>query len=351
MSRFHERRKRRIVKRWPPLDPGCDLWWDYVARLGVSRESVELTLRIAAHDGPLTSIDPHRLLVGPAASPAEHVVSYMQLAYYVPDYASLMYVVHEWEAAGRSVKEWLVTAYAWMIDEGNERHREAALYSLWVDYFEVPKRAAFVFPRLWRQVLRRDELLAASGPVPWEHKRAAYQAAACDPALHAGLARGLVACFDDVCGDVDPVEARALFQSIVVEDDAVRAALESRIFEPTRWRVVGLVTVDESDPRWRKWVPEDAAPSFLVELVPLASARWVCRSELLHGDRWLGRLLHRSFPFDEDIRHHREAVPHDESRACRFRIEGYVAAVRAALGAVVDAWPPGLVPDDVRPPT
>jgi len=34
------------------------------------------------------------------------------------------------------------------IDGGDAQQREAALYSLWVDYFEVPERAAFVFPRL-----------------------------------------------------------------------------------------------------------------------------------------------------------------------------------------------------------
>ena len=341
--RARRHRRRRIIKRWPVLEPGTECWWDEVRKLGLSRNDVHFS---DEDDEPPTSIDPHDFFVAHDAPAAEHIVSYMLLAYHVPDYAALMYVPHRWKDAGRSLKEWLVAAYVWMIDEGDERQREAALYSLWVDFFEVPARASFVFPRLWRQSVRRDELLAASGPVPWEHKRAAYQAAALDPALHASLARGLVGSFYDAYGRVEPVEALALYRSIVVEDAEVRAALESILFTPTRWRVVGLVTVDESDPRWRKWVPEGSDPSFLVELAPEAGPRWVVRSELRHGDRWLGRLRHWGFPFDEGIRHHREAVPHTGSPAILFRVEGYVAAVRAALGAVVEAWPPGLGPGD-----
>ncbi|MBL8945248.1 MAG: hypothetical protein JNK45_18930 [Myxococcales bacterium] len=321
-------------------EPGTELWWESVRRLGVSRDDVP---GFDDHDGTPADLDPHDIIVF-ESTPAKHIVTYMLAAYHVPDYAAMMYVPHRWEDAGRSLKEWTVTAYAWMIDEGSARQREAALYSLWVDFFEVPKRAAFVFPRLMRQVRQRDELLAASGPVPWEHKRAAYQAAALEPARHASLARALIGSFYDAYGSVEPVEALALFRSIAIEDAAVREALESILFTPTRWRVVGLVTVDEADARWRRWLPEDAGPSFLVEIVPVDSARWVRGSELLYGDRWLGRLLHWCFPFDTTIRHRREAVPHDGPAAMLCRLEGYVDAVRAALGQVVEAWPPGLAP-------
>lgn len=334
-ARKRKPRKQRWVGHWP----GSEEWCRDVRRIGVDRPY----RREDENDREYwQDIDPHDFI--PGSSPAEHIVEYMELAWHKPSYDALMYVPHRWREASRVLKEWLVAAYATMIDEGAAQHREAALYSLWVDFFEVPERAAFVFPRLWKRVQHRDELLEASGPVPWEHKRSAYRAAAADPALHASLARGLGGSFYDVYGQVEPVEALALFRSIVVEDASVRRALESILFEPTRWRVVGVVVVDESDPRWRKWVPEGAAPSFLAELAPQTSPRWVKRSDLLHRERWVGRLLHSGFPFDEEIRHQREAVPHAEPDTVLFRIEGYVAAARAALGSVVDAWPPGLGP-------
>ncbi|MCA9651138.1 MAG: hypothetical protein H6712_18960 [Myxococcales bacterium] len=349
---LRKHRRRRIIKRWPAEQPGTIGWCATVRKLGVSVEPTDEPHDLHADGDSWEDVDPHAFYLGLEDSPAEHVVSYMLLAYHVPEYASLMYVVHKWEEAGRSLKEWLVAAYAWMIDQGDDRHREAALYSLWVDYFEVPKRASFVFPRLWRRLWRRDELLAASGPVPWEHKRAAYQEAARDPELHSSLARGLVGSFHDAFGQVDPVEARELYRAITIEDDEVRAALESVLFTPTRWRVVALITVDVGDPRWRKWVPEDVGPSFLVELAAVDRPRWVHRSDLLHGERWLGSLMHWAFPFDEGIGHQREEVPHEGAPPILFRVEGYAGAVRDVLGEVVDAWPPGLGPrDEERRPT
>ncbi len=343
-SRSVKKRRPRTLRHWAKRDPGSDGWWRQVRRLGVSRAEVELTLKIAAGGGALAEIDPHSLSPGP--SKAEQLVSYMLLAHYAPTYGALMYVVHDWSHLGRSLKEWLVTSYAQMIDDDDPGRQEAALYSLWVDYFEVPARARFVFPRLLRQVHRRDALLASSGPVPWALKREAYQQAVHEPALHASLARGLLGSFYDVMGSVEPVEARALFRSIVVEDAAVAAALESIITTPIRWRLIGLIRVDETDARWRKWLPEDAGPSFLVLLSPHTTPRWVPRSDLLHGKEWIGRLLHWGFPFDEAIAHDRELVPHTGPEPVLFRIEGDIARARAAMGAEVEAWPPGLGPSE-----
>lgn len=323
-------------------DPGDEHWWRQVRRLGVSRDDVECWLDIAAGEGAREDIDPHHLQPGSAA--AEQVVTHVLLAHYVPTYASLMYIAHRWDDASRSLKEWIVTAYAQFIEYGDERHREAALYSLWCQYFEVPARAAFVFPRLIRQLYRVGVLLEASGPVPWEVKRAIYLEASRDPELHASLAIGLASSFYDAFGSVEPVEARALAEAIEIEDDSVKKELASIFETPTRWRITGVVDVNQLDPRWRAWLPDDAGPSFLIRLSALDRPIWVRGSELWHGSRLLGALLHFGFPFDPAIRHRRWDVPFVGSTPLLFRIEGELPAVRDALGAEVDAWPSGLGP-------
>ena len=334
----------RKFRHWPADDIGSDSWWRQVRKLRVQRAEVETTLRIAAAGGDLRSIDPHDLQPGESA--AERAVTYILTATYVPTYASFMYVVHVWNGAGRSLKEWIVAQYAQLIDGSDERQREAALYSLWVDYFEVPERAAFVFPRLLAQVRRRADLLVSSGPIAWAAKRAAYQAAARDPALHAALARGLAGSFFDVFGSVEPVEARDLFTAITVEDLEVRAALQRVTTEPTRWRVLAVIRVDESDERWRRWLHAGSGTSFLVRLQALGRPRWVPGSELVHNGHVIGRLRHWGFPFDAAIRHEVQGSLGEVAGATvvLFRVEGDAAAVRAALGDDVEAWPFGLRP-------
>jgi hypothetical protein len=344
--RSREREPSARVKRpasrrhWPLTRIGEPSWWRQVSQLRVSRDDVERALDDAAPGGDRTKITPHA--VRPGGRPAEHAATYILLATYIPEYATMMYVPHVWRRANRSLKEWVVAQYAALIT-GTDREREAAMYSLWVDYFEVPGRAEFVFPRLLKQVSQRDVLLANSGPVPWATKRAAYAAAAREPELHAALARGLCGSFFDVFGSVEPVEARDLFRAIVVEDELVRAELERVTTQPTRWRLRGLIRVDQRDPRWRKWLPPDAEPGYLIALAPHERPTWVPRSELVHDGRRLGQLRHVMFPFDPAIEHTVEGTI--DGTITLFRIEGDPGAALRALGADVEAWPPGLAPE------
>src|SRR4051812_24053570 len=95
----------RKFRHWPPADIGSDEWWRQVRKLRVQRTEVETTLRIATTGDAPSSIDPHDLR--PGGSAAEHAVTYILAATYVPTYASLMYVVHVWNSASRSLKEWI----------------------------------------------------------------------------------------------------------------------------------------------------------------------------------------------------------------------------------------------------
>ena len=94
-------------------------------------------------------------------------------------------------------------------------------------FLRTTNRATFVFPRLAKTVQRLGDVLADSGPVPWAVKVRFYREAARDPALHGALAAGLARSFFDVYGSVDPLEARELFRSIVVEDDVFRTELDA----------------------------------------------------------------------------------------------------------------------------
>jgi hypothetical protein len=337
-------RKRR---HWPLTEIGSELWWRQARKLGVERQRVEATLDIAHSEGRET-IDPHHLR--PGKSTAEQAVTYILVFKYVPTYASLMYVSHCWSKAGRSLKEWIVQQYAYSIDYGDDRQRKEALYSLWVDFFEVPPRAQLVFPRLLKAVRRRADLLAYSGPVPWAVKRDAYHKAAQDPALHAGLASGLAGSFFDVYGSVNAVEARDLFGAITVDDQEIREALQKIITQPIRWTVLAVVKVDERDDRWTKWLPAEGQhePSFLMLLRSTGGRHgwWVPSSELLHEGRPIGRLRHYGFPFDREIPHKVYGTLEEETpgKAVLFRVEGSATSARSAIGSDIEAWPPGLGP-------
>lgn len=336
----------RVWRHRCPVEIGSDIWWRQARRLNIRRVEVEAALdQTASSREEWQAIDPHALY--PPERPAERAAAYLLLATYVPTYATFMYVAHEWDKANRSLKEWITCQYASLV--GDSATREAALYSLWVDFFEVPDRAKFMFPRLLKMLPRQQwpELLGASGPVPWEAKRSAYQAAAGDPSLHAGLARGLAGSFYDVYGSVEPVEARDLFRSIVVDDESLRAALDRITAQPTRWQLVAVVDVDETDERWCKWLPRRgrADRSFLLFLRALDSFHhWVYGSELVHHGRRIARLVHHSFPFDRAILHKIEGSLDDQGQgySVLFRAEGDPAAARSAVGDIVEAWPPGL---------
>lgn len=110
---------------------------------------------------------------------------------------------------------------------------EAVTYSLWVDWFEdrATAEAAFAevlgndFAELSARSLlseaaegplfrRAQRVLAASGPVPWTVKHAAYRTAAAVPALHTALFQGILHSYHDLYGDLEPRAALALLRRL-----------------------------------------------------------------------------------------------------------------------------------------
>lgn len=104
-----------------------------------------------------------------------------------------------------------------------DRDAEAVTYSLWVDWFEDHDTAATAFAEVLGNdidhvvaqgsddLLRRaGRVLACSGPVPWLVKQKAYVVAVQLLDLHMPLFKGLLACYHDVYGDLEPTAALAL---------------------------------------------------------------------------------------------------------------------------------------------
>ena len=109
----------------------------------------------------------------------------------VPTYATMMYVTHAWHGGTRRLRKWILRQLATALDDGDAAQREAVLYALWVDFFEVTDTARLTFPYLWRTVRDHAAVLERSGPVPWAVKREALAEAARTPTLHEPLARAI----------------------------------------------------------------------------------------------------------------------------------------------------------------
>jgi len=106
------------------------------------------------------------------------------------------------------------------LEYGGMLHREAIEYVLWVDFFEDRTVSA----KIWHGLMTLDPiqkvkecLLLNSGPVPYSEKRGHYKKLFEDPSSHEVLAECLARCVNDVYGDVDHKEAKAMMAGLRVE--------------------------------------------------------------------------------------------------------------------------------------
>jgi hypothetical protein len=137
----------------------------------------------------------------------------------MPSYGHVMYVSHHYDRFGqRERRSW------WEGVRERIGHRVLALanplvYSLWCDYFEDAERvreAWSVVTSPPRTLLMNQRVLAASGPVPYPLKRAAYVKALRNASLHPALLRGLRGSAFDVYGQIDTAHALRVFQQLAV---------------------------------------------------------------------------------------------------------------------------------------
>jgi hypothetical protein len=331
-----------------PVAIGSEAWWKTLRRLGGRREVVagSIAANVSAADADPKTIDPHAFRP-PKGAPIERAASVLLLFAHVPTYATLMHVAHEWAALGLPGRGWLARQYASLLVHGTDAQREAIKYSLWCDYFEVPKRARVMFPRILAVLPEAflGDLLEISGPVRWALKRVAYERALATPRLHGALAMGLQGSFYDIQGSVHPVEARSLVRRIRIDDVEIASALEAITTRPLRIAIVAVFEVRDGDEGW----PHRGSFLVLVRLVGDLK-KWTPGAEILHDGRCIGRLRHWAFPFDRPLEMiatpKGTTIPEslNEDGSVLVRIEGSAPAMRALIGETLDAWPEGLAP-------
>jgi hypothetical protein len=137
----------------------------------------------------------------------------------MPSYANLMYVSMLFPKFETDVQTRFWDAYRAFLDDPDDRLAIPAAYSLWVDYFEDPERAAQAWHEMSRPQLSErtlERLVPVSGPVPWELKVPLYEQLAADPHLHPLLFRGLSASEFDLYGKIDAAEAATFLRRLLL---------------------------------------------------------------------------------------------------------------------------------------
>lgn len=149
----------------------------------------------------------------------------------MPCYANLMY------AADLETQPRFWTELRTLLDDPDARLADPVLYHLWCGPFEDPARV----DRAWREVtdgtagLRTRRLLEVSGPVPWSFKAPLLEQSARQIALNRPVLQAIEFAADEVFGQLDLDEARALLARLHVAPEPKRN-LTARLDELAKTR-------------------------------------------------------------------------------------------------------------------
>lgn len=180
--------------------------------------------------------DPHDLAaeIQVDSIPAEARVATLFEAFEdLRSYGMVMYIKHEFDAAGEGLRADILSRFRHYLEGGDEPLVEQVLYTLWCDYFEDQDAVAEAWQELAAPgspplVLQR--LLTASGPVPWRLKKPLLDSLALGPEWHPWIFECLLRSTFDVLGSTDKRDARRLFARLKLDPgteylDRLRAAL------------------------------------------------------------------------------------------------------------------------------
>ena len=318
---------------------GSAEWDDELAGIGVERAAVDRALKSAIGSMPIAKVDPGTLRFD--ADSATTAAALVLLHESAPEYATLMELrVAAWFKGSPELHAWIIRQYAAMLEHGRIAVKRSVLYALWVDPFEVEEEARLVYPQLFELCASdaaRADLVASSGPVPWDAKAKSYEWAATKPKMHVHLAKGLSGSFFDVYGRVDAVQAARVFNRIEVDDEEMRLALTEATTSPLMLWVDHVV-----------WTKEKPNAFYAAVVVTSRSPRWILGAELVDGDRVAGKLLTATATYDESKAHRRieaETAPPLHARDPQvlvLELEGDAQAAETLPGKEVALWPPGL---------
>lgn len=326
-------------RSWMVPEIGSAGWDQELADIGVERNAVDRALAHAIGSMPIAKLDPGTLRFD--ADSATVAAALVLLHESVAEYSTLMELrVAAWFKGEPALHAWIIRQYAAMLEHGRPAVKRSALYALWVDPFEVEEEARVVYPQLFElcpSERTRGDLIASSGPVPWDAKVASFEWAADRPSMHAQLAKGLSGAFFDVYGKVDAVYAARLFRRIEVEDTETRLALTEATTSPLMLWIDHIVTTREEPHAF-----------FVAVVITSRSPRWVMGSELVLADARRGVLTSTTAVYDESKPHRRveaESGPPPHARDPQvivLKFDGDARTAEALVGQEAALWPPGL---------
>ena len=161
-----------------------------------------------------TSDIPHAVadeLWSAAVPPEEAVEALFSLYDDLPAYGLLMYTIHQYVEWPAGVRERYWADVRARLGGPDPALAAPLSYCLWCDWFEDSALVVEAWTALTARgatptVLRR--VLAASGPVPYDLKRALYERLVDRPEWHADIFGSLLHSAFDVFGQIDRVDAR-----------------------------------------------------------------------------------------------------------------------------------------------
>jgi hypothetical protein len=153
---------------------------------------------------------------------AEKIRTLFEIYDEMPAYGLLMYVSHEYSHWPQAAKRQYWAAFASRLASSDRALARPLAYNLWCDWFEhgihtADAWEALTAPAQPDYVLQ--EVLIASGPVPWELKSRLYARLIPEQKWHYYIFRSLLHSAFDVFGKFERDEATTLLAKLKLPDD------------------------------------------------------------------------------------------------------------------------------------
>lgn len=146
----------------------------------------------------------------------------------MPCYAYLMYLKLHYSDFAPEEKLFCLHQIRNRINSGKLEYSKPAAYSLWVDFFEDQSTVRETWEIMTDKTMPEEglqQMLIASGPVPFELKKELYERLIRQKKWHCYIFRSLLHSRFDVYGQLNRKEARKLLEQLDLPEDTEHLAL------------------------------------------------------------------------------------------------------------------------------